>query len=320
MLPNTDPATSRNRLRTGERVALVLGSGGARGLAHIGVIEALQTYGYTIAAISGTSMGAVIGALHAIDQLTTYRDWVVTLSQSDVIRLLDWSLTGTGGGFIRGHKLMQHLRSLVGDARIEELPVPYTAVTVDIDRSQEVWLTDGPLYDALRATIGIPGVFAPHLYRGRRLVDGGLLDPVPVAPTLRSLTDCTVVVDLNAGSDPDQAAANGDSGSAETGWFDRLRGYAEDMGLFSAGSPQPPLHDQLAVSEVLLRSIDTMQTALTRHHLAVFQPDLAIRIPKDSAMIHEFHRARELIDLGRRLTETQLQSLGRHPVTPGERN
>ena len=289
-------------------VSLVLGSGGARGLAHIGVIEELEAHGYEIRAIAGSSMGALVGGIFAMGELTTYRDWVEGLSQTDVVSLLDWSFSS--GGMIRGDKLIRKLKDLVGDSDIEDLPISYTAVAVDIERGREIWMSDGPLFDAIRASIAIPAVFAPHRYRGRTLVDGGLLNPVPVAPTLRTLTDLTIVVDVNGptsatAEDQDEDQDVGDDEAEESGVLRRMLGYVESLGMNGT-----PTAEGMALSEVLMRSLETMQGALTRHHLAVFRPDLVISIPKNTCMVHEFHKARPVIELGRKTTRERLQAIG----------
>ena len=285
-------------------VSLVLGSGGARGLAHIGVIEELERRGYRIAAVAGSSMGALVGGIHALGELDTYSDWVRGLSQADVVRLLDWSLSG--GGVIRGDKLIRKLKDLLGERDIEDLPIPYTAVAVDIERGREVWISDGSLFDAIRASIAIPAVFAPHRYRGRALVDGGLLNPVPVGPTLRTLTDLTVVVDVN-GPVTDLERGDGhddETADDESGLLHRVVEYVESLGEKATEAAQ-----EIALSEVLMRSLETMQTALTRHHLAVFQPDLVISIPKNVCMFHEFHRADTIIETGRKIAAERLDTL-----------
>ena len=284
-------------------VSLVLGSGGARGLAHIGVIEELEAHGYEIRALAGSSMGALVGGIFAMGELKTYRDWVEGLSQADVFSLLDWSFSG--GGMIRGNKLIRKLKDLVGESDIEDLPISYTAVAVDIEHGREVWMSDGSLFDAIRASIAIPAVFAPHRYRGRTLVDGGLLNPVPVAPTLRTLTDLTIVVDVNGPAPAPAEAPNEeeDDGDGDGGLLRRMMGYVESLGVNGA-----PAAEGMALSEILMRSLETMQSALTRHHLAVFRPDLVISIPKNACMVHEFHKAGPVIELGRKTTRERLQS------------
>jgi len=176
-------------------IALALGSGGARGLAHIGVIEEIERRGYRIIAIAGSSMGALVGGIHAAGKLEIYRDWVCALARFDVLRLVDW--TFTGGGLIKGEKIIDTLRALIGDACIEDLPLAFTAVATDIDRGREVWLARGGLFDAIRASIAIPTIFRPHVLNGRRLVDGALLNPVPVTPLMREPADYLVAVSVD---------------------------------------------------------------------------------------------------------------------------
>ena len=178
----------------------MLGSGGARGYAHIGVIEELEAHGFAIRSIAGSSMGALVGGVYAAGKLQAYSDWVRPLQRFDVLRLLDWTISG--GGFIKGDRIIAALKKLIGDINIEDLPIPYTAVAVDLDVQREVWFSHGSLFDAIRASIAIPTIFRPYRYQGRLLVDGGLLNPLPVSPTLRDLTDATIAVDVNAPSEP----------------------------------------------------------------------------------------------------------------------
>lgn len=291
--------------RGGKDISLVLGAGGARGLAHIGAIEALEEAGYEIRAIAGSSMGAVIGGIYAAGKLDDYRAWVTQLTQTDVFKLVDW--TFSGGGLIRGEKLIAKLEELVGRVEIESLPIDFTAVTVDIDQGREVWLSTGPLFDAVRASIAIPGLFTPQRYRGRTLIDGGILNPVPVAPTLRCLTTMTVVVNANGlplaeNAEGEEARFRDQTSEAENGILGRIRDFIS--GLTRNAPVQENAPGLLAV---LLRSLEIMELVITRQHLAVFQPDLVIEIPKNACMIHEFHRARELIELGRQRTRQALK-------------
>src|ERR1700743_998079 len=174
--PSTLPAEANVTRKP--TVALALGSGGAKGLAHIGAIEEIEARGFEITAIAGTSMGALIGGIYAMGKLPIYRDWVSGLARMDVLRMVDW--TFSGGGLIKGDKLMGALRQLIGEMDIESLPLAYTAVANDLDGGAEGVLTRGPLFDAIRASIAIPTVFRPHVQDGRRLVDGALMNPLPV--------------------------------------------------------------------------------------------------------------------------------------------
>jgi len=231
---------------SGPTISLVLGSGGARGYAHVGVIEELLARGYVIKSIAGSSMGALVGGVYAAGKLPEYRAWVASLQKLDVLRLVDWSWRG--GGLIKGERIIGALKELIGEMDIEQLPIPYTAVAVDIDAEREVWFSRGSLFEAIRASISIPTVFRPHYYEGRRLVDGGLLNPVPITPTLRDFTDYTVAVDVNAAPDapvePEKPLAHPDSDATPNLVLRPRDEYHEHLGaeasLASELQPVPP--------------------------------------------------------------------------------
>lgn len=311
------------RQHAGKRISLVLGSGGARGYAHIGVIEELQARGFEIASIAGSSMGALIGGIHAAGRLQAYREWAERLQRVDVLRLLDWTLSG--GGFIKGNRIIDVLRELVGDVRIEDLPIPYTAVAVDIEAQREIWFSDGPLFDAVRASIAIPTVLRPHHYQGRLLVDGGLLNPLPVSPVLRDHNDYIVAVTVNAEPEPRFDAAGGDARKDapedHPGLLERLLpsrassaaetpspGHAQRLAHFLASlhpgnrTRPPEAHDEMGLFDLFSRSLDTVQETITRLKLAAQPPDLLIRIPRNACAFYEFHRAADLVTLGHERT------------------
>jgi NTE family protein len=280
-------------------IALALGAGGAKGLAHIGVIEELEARGFEIVAIAGSSMGALIGGIHAMGKLDVYRDWVCALAKFDVLRLLDW--TFSGGGLIKGDRIMETLRALIGDTQIEELPLTFTAVATDLDREREVWLTRGSLFDAIRASIAIPTVFRPHTIGGRRLIDGALLNPVPVTPLIRETADYLLAVSVDGPAvtavPPPPVAEAGGEGS-----YRRRIGEFVNR-LMPHGESHPPVPGTF---ELLTQSMDLMQANLSRLRLAAYEPDLLIQLPRNMASPYEFYRARELIELGRQQARTAL--------------
>ena len=288
---------------------MVLGSGGARGLAHIGVIRALEAAGAKIETVSGSSMGALVGGIYAAGKLQAYEEWVCSLEKSDVLSFIDWSFAG--GGLMKGRKIIDKLEELVGHTEIEDLDIDFTAVAVDIDNGREMWLSKGSLFDAIRASIAIPGIFTPHRYRGRTLVDGGILNPVPVAPTLRSITDLTIVVDVNG--PPTTKSLLEDKPEEENGEsvLGRLREFVDGF-----RSDKPPEETQPGLLAVLMRSLDTMQAVIARQHMAVFRPDLIVVVPKNACMVHEFYLARGMIDLGRGLAEESFRSPDRYTGEP----
>ncbi|KVV02641.1 MULTISPECIES: patatin-like phospholipase family protein [Pseudomonas] len=180
-----------------KRIALVLGSGGARGYAHIGVIEELERRGYDIACIAGCSMGAVVGGIYAAGKLDLYRDWIQSLDYLDVLRLVDVSFRL---GAIRGEKVFGQIRNIVGEINIEDLRIPYTAVATDLTHQQEIWFQEGCLHQAMRASAAIPSLFTPVMQGNRMLVDGGLLNPLPIVPVVSSHCDLIIAVNLNSTS------------------------------------------------------------------------------------------------------------------------
>jgi NTE family protein len=288
----------------GKSISLVLGSGGARGYAHVGVIEELLAQGYEIRSIAGSSMGALVGGVYAAGKLDAYADWARQLRTFDVLRLVDW--TWRGGGLMKGERVISAIRELIGDMNIEDLPISYTAVAVDIDAQREVWFSRGSLFDAIRASISIPTVFRPHNYQGRRLVDGGLLNPVPVTPTLRDLTDATIAVDVNAEAEgiaeretPITRPEIADSPPTAPEPPTVYRRFTRLFDRFIARRAKNVVVAEPGLLELFARSLDTVQETLTRFKLAAQPPDLVINIPRNVCAFYEFQRADEMIEIGR---------------------
>jgi NTE family protein len=208
---------ARSRGSTPTRVALALGSGGARGYAHIGVIEVLAERGYDVVGIAGSSMGALVGGLQAAGRLDEFSDWAKSLTQRTILRLLDFSISAAG--VMRAEKILDAVRDILGPVRIEDLPIPYTAVATDLLDGKSVWFQRGPLDEAIRASIAIPGVIAPHEVDGRLLADGGILDPLPMAPIAAVNADLRIAVSLN-GSEVITSRAEEPGVTAE--WLNRM--------------------------------------------------------------------------------------------------
>jgi NTE family protein len=277
------------------RIAVALGSGAAKGLTYIGVLEELDRHGFEIVALSGSSMGALIGGIYAAGKLDVYRDWVCSLAKLDVLRLVDWTLSG--GGLIKGERIIETLRELIGDVDIQDLPLKYTAVATDLDRQREVWLSEGPLFDAIRASIAIPSIFRPHRIHGRRLVDGGLLNPLPVTPLLGATWDYMIAVGANGPKEfpvPTVPARTDDAPQDEEGYRQRIADFIGKLMPHGADKPHEP-----GALELFNQALDLMQAKLAQLRLAGYQPDLRIEIPANVCTAYEFHRARELVELGR---------------------
>lgn len=337
------------------RVALVLGSGGARGYAHIGVIEELRARGHEIVGISGSSMGALVGGLQAAGKLDEYTEWARSLTQRAVLRLLDPSITAPG--VLRAGKILDAVREILGDVCIEDLPVPYTAVTTDLIAGRSVWLQRGPVDAAIRASIAIPGVITPHVLDGRLLADGGILDPLPMAPVAAVNADLTIAVSL-AGSEAGGSEPEDGEAHTTADWLNRLlrstsalldsksaravldtpavrsmlnrfgtadtegtEDTAEDIESDSSAEQLVDSAKEVAVPrlgsfEVMNRTIDIAQAALARHTLAAYPPDLLVEVPRSACRSLDFHRAAEVIEVGRKLAAQALDQFEQPEFTP----
>ncbi len=275
-------------------VSLVLGSGGARGLAHIGVIRYLEEQGYHIASIAGSSMGAVIGGIHAAGKLHIYEDWIRTIDKFDIFSLLDFSFSGSG--LVKGDRLMRKLREMIGETTIEQLPIPFTAVAADLEREREVWISRGPLFDAIRASIAMPLFFTPFDYQGTRLLDGGIFNPVPIAPTYHDLTDLTVAVSLLGPAGHKKDLPRKPEATPSNGVESLARRAREFFGRFFPDDPSR--EKDWDYTDIASQALDAMQGVIVRQKLAAHPPDVLIEIPRDACSLLDFDRADELIRLG----------------------
>ncbi|MDH0141382.1 patatin-like phospholipase family protein [Aquipseudomonas alcaligenes] len=328
-----------------KKVALVLGSGGARGYAHIGVIEALEARGYEIGCIAGCSMGAVVGGIYAAGKLDEYREWTESLDYLDVLRLLDVSFRL---GAIRGEKVFGKIHEIVGEIDIEQLAIPYTAVATDLTNQQEIWFQEGCLHKAMRASAAIPSLFTPVTQGSRMLVDGGLLNPLPIVPVVSSHCDLIVAVNLNSLNQKQYSLPVIERPAAFKGKIDQLMGSLsarlpflrrdtdEEEGerlLTETDNPwiepKPPKdHEDSApksasssqvlgnvgpasLLELVNQSFEAMQTSLAQYKIAGYPPDILINVPKRVCRFFEFHKAPELIMLGRQIANDTLDKYER---------
>lgn len=292
-------------------ISLVLGGGGARGLTHIGVIRCLEELGYDIRYISGSSIGALIGGIYATGKLDIYSEWVSALEKSDIVRLMDWSFRG--GALLKGERIISVLRDLIGDSNIEDLPIGFTAVATSLYEEREIWLNSGPLFSAIRASIAVPMIFKPTVHGDRLLVDGSLINPIPIAPTLNNHTDLTIAVDLCA--PPEQPLHLGEKTPAEqnSGFYrSNINRFIDN--LWSKNELKDK-SEPLGVFDLLTRTMDTMQNSIARLKLAAYSPDILVEIPRNLCGFFEFDRAEKLIEYGyQRAHET----LSKTVFSPGE--
>ena len=305
-----------------KRVSLVLGSGGARGLTHIGVIRWLEENHMEIASVSGSSVGALVGGIYAAGKLDEFEQWVRAITRADMVNLMD--IAWDRSGLIKGDKIINTLIGLVGEQHIEDLPVSFTAVACDIKAEREVWLNRGRLFDAIRASISLPMFFTPFKWHDRTLIDGGVLNPVPIAPTFGDRTDITIAVNLGGAMSLSESDHSGfQSGSilvpepASQALHEKITRYFRVMGKRSARKSGR----DWSAYEVANQAFDAMQSTIARQKLAAYPPDLVIEIPKNACGTLEFDRADEMIQMGYRKADKALESLrasSAHPVViPG---
>ncbi|PYF84745.1 NTE family protein [Marinomonas alcarazii] len=284
-------------------VALVLGSGAARGHAHIGVIQAFEERGYEIISISGCSIGAIVGGVYAAGKLSEYREWAESLDRMNVLRLLDMSLLK--GGYVKGDRFFEKIQEIIATPTIESLPIDYTSVAVDLLNQKEFWFQRGDLISAMRASSAIPSLVSPVEFNGRMYVDGGVLNPLPIIPAVPAGADYIVAVDLNG---PAEALLDKESQTAATGpaWWHSTKDFFAKGKESDKAKYSPESWGRLQTINMMF---ETMQESLTQYKLAGYPPDLLISIPKDISGFYEFWRAKELIEFGYDVTLNAIDGL-----------
>lgn len=250
----------------------MLAGGGARGVAHIGAIEELESQGYEITAVAGTSMGALVGGMYASGHLDPFREWMCALDRYKVFSLVDFSFSSEG--LVKGNRVIQAMKELVPDVKIEQMPTPFAAVAADLLTGREVVIERGGLYDAIRASISIPSVFRPVRRNGMVLIDGGTVNPLPLNRVRREEGDLLVAVDVSAP-------------------------FGADAGARSLAS--------LNYYKLLTASSQIMQQHITQLMCRIYKPDVLVEMPADSFGMFEFYRSSELVEAGRQATRAALE-------------
>lgn len=296
------------------RIGLALGSGSARGWAHVGVIRALEDAGIKPSLVCGTSIGALVGAAYAAGELDRFERWVRGMRIADVLAFMDVSITG---GLLKGERLMEFLRENFVDRPIEQLPMPFGAVATALRTGAEVWLREGSTVEAVRASIALPGVLAPALRDGAVLVDGGLVNPVPVSLARAMGADIVIAVDLGTDILGRHMRANapelpaGDVGE----W---LRKVQDNLNALLPA--RPPAEPRLpSLFEVVATSVNIMQVRIARSRLASEPADLLIAPRLAHLALLDFQRAEEAIEEGRQAVQRVGHAL-RAVTSPGRDN
>ena len=286
-----------------KNIALVLSSGGARGFAHIGAIEELEKNGYTITSIAGSSMGALVGGMYAAGQLAVFKKWVCSLDKKVVFELLDFTLSSNG--VIKGERVFDALKKIIPDKNIESLQIPYCAVATDIINSEEVVFRKGSLYDGIKASSSIPTLVTPFTLNELLLVDGGVMNPVPINHIARTKHDLLVVVNVNAKLSDDNfkheeevvidKKSNHENGNEI---FNRYMKYFNSYHKKNDTQVHKNKHEHLGYIDLTRKSLNLMIHQLSALTIELYKPDIVINISKDSFGIYDFHKSAEIIEMG----------------------
>lgn len=287
-----------------QTVALVLGSGGARGTAHIGVIRELLNRGYEISSISGTSMGALVGGVYASGKLDEYESWLCSLSKMDVFNLVDFTMSKQG--IIKADRVLKEIKKFIPDRQIEELPIKFAAVATDLKNREEVVITEGSLFDAIRASISIPMVITPMQKNDTLFVDGGVVNPVPVNRVFRQFNDIMIAVNVNAYIPYQKIAVEApELTSIEQLNSSKLSFFQSKLDkLFPANKKE-----SIGYFNLIGESSSLMLSQITKLTLQLNPPDILIEVSRNACGTFDFYKATELIEAGKEATKECLERM-----------
>ena len=281
-----------------------MSGGGARGIAHIGVIEELEKQGYEITSIAGTSIGSMVGGVYALGKMEEFKQWGYSLDKRKVFSLVDFTLSKQG--LIKGDRVLKKMRDFIPDTNIEDLPLPYAAVAVDLIHKKEVVFREGSLYHAIRASIAIPSVLTPVKDERSLLVDGGVLNNIPMNHVHRSDGDLLVAVNVNANVPVYKPASPDKEASKKHSLYqDKIKDFYKDL---LKRHPHEEEDANLGYLSLLTRTIDLMTMQMSELALQRYHPDIVVEISHESCSIFDFYKAEEMVETGRQVARATLAS------------
>jgi NTE family protein len=289
----------------GQTVSLVLSSGGARGYAHVGVIEALQQHGYTISSVTGSSMGAVVGGVFAAGGLELFKAWACKLERTDVFKLYDFVFSSQG--FLRGERVFKEIRAFVAECNIEDLPIPFKAIATDLSAQKEVVFSSGSLYSALRASSAIPAVVKPAEMGDLELLDGGILSPLPINFAPKNQGEIVVAVDVNANIPYDNTLKT----QHEIAEDNKIRQQLDKLTKMWFGKDNhenDASKKKLGFFDLTMKSIDMMQDRITQNIIELYPPDILVQISRSTCSTFDYYKAEKLIAEGKTALESALKN------------
>lgn len=271
-----------------KNIALVLSSGGAKGFAHVGVIQALERHGFNITSIAGTSMGSLVGGLYATGELDNFLKFIDTLDLLEVLKLTDFTVSNKG--LVKGDKVIEKMKEMIPDRNIEDLDIPYCAVATDIINGKEKVFTNGKLYDAIRASISIPTIFKPMKIDGHYYVDGGILNPMPINRVARKQHDIVVAVDVHAPIPPEKEKET----PIENKYFKQIKLMHSKIGNLIPKNKT----DNIGYFNLITKTINLMLNQISEMTLIQNPPDILINISADQYGVFDFYKAKKIVANG----------------------
>ena len=284
-----------------KNIALVLSGGGARGIAHIGAIEELEKSGYNICSVTGTSMGAVVGAVYTMGKLKEFKEWMLTLDKMRVFNLLDFSFSSQG--LVKGDKVLNKMKDFIKDKNIQDLNIPFACMAVDLISLEEVVFTNGSVYEAIRASISIPTVLTPVKKGNALFVDGGVLNNIPLKYAPRTENDKLVAVNVNAKIPVINAGLSKKITIEQQSLYKRkMQDFQSQLQKIMPSGKSA----NLSYFDVINKTIGLMTYQITQNLLEKHPPDILINISKETCTMFDFFKAEELIEIGRIATRDTL--------------
>ncbi len=286
-----------------QKVALVLSGGGARGIAHIGVIEELINQGFEITSIAGTSMGSLVGGVYAVGKLEEFKNWICTLDKRRVFSLVDFAVSKQG--LIKGDRVLKKMKDFIPDTNIEELKIPYVAIAADLLQREEVAFSEGSIYEAIRASISIPTVMTPVKTEDKLMVDGGVMNNIPISHVKRTVGDLLVVVNVNAYIPKRSPHISIEvSEKTQSTYQNKITEFYNHLKKIN-----PLGHDEkLGYFTLITKTLDLMTDHMAQMTLSRFSPDILINVSRDSCTLYDFYKAEEMVEIGRQAALTSIEA------------
>jgi NTE family protein len=288
---NKENPESNNKKK---KVSLVLSGGGARGIAHIGVIEELEKQGYEIVSISGTSMGSLVGAVYSVGKMEEFKNWIYTMDKLDVFKFIDFTFSSQG--LVKGDRVFKKMKEFIPDRNIEDLKIHYSATATDITNKKEVIFTKGSIYEAVRASIAIPTVFTPVKTGNSLFVDGGVINPVPINHVKRSKGDILVVVHVNADVPVYKPLISKDEEDKKQSiYLTKIEKFHNELNKINPKTK----NEKLGYFNLMNETVGLLTYQISKMTIEKYPPDILVNISRNSCGTFDFYKAEELVEIGR---------------------